>query len=111
MFKSNFKKKIIIGLSILTIILLMSACGDGSETNINNGEAVALELSEINSVMDLEIVSEQSIDFKSQTAVGYVMVDKNSGCNYFVHKKVKGPVTMSPIYDKTGSVKGCGENI
>lgn len=111
MFKSNFKKKIIIGLSILTTSMLMSACGDGSENNVNNGEVVAQELSEINPVMDLEIVSEQSIDFKSQTSVGYVMVDNNSGCNYFVHKKLKGAVTMSPIYDETGSVKGCGENI
>ena len=107
--KKNLKQNSVIVLSFFALSVV-AACGNETKKDSIDGEVIAEELSEINPVMDLEIISEQPIKLNSLEITGYAMVDKNSGCNYFVHKKIKGPVTMSPIYDETGSVKGCGEN-
>ena len=109
MLKSKFKKYLLIGVSVLSLGIASGCSGnqESSKEFESTGEEFAEEVS--NPLMDLEIIKEQPVHFNNSISIGYIMRDKNSGCQYFVHKKLKGTVSMSIIYDETGSAKGCGD--
>jgi len=92
-------------LFLIVSIWILSGCASTSykEYKKENPDA------ELGSYGDFKIVDTALIPTSYDNSFVEIVQDNNTGCLYIVDKNDTNPLSISPLYDETGRVKGCGK--
>lgn len=90
---------------LIVSIGILSGCSSSSYTEYKKENPDA----ELGSYGNFKIVDNALIPTIYDNSYVDIVQDNNTGCMYIVDKTSSNPITISPLYDETGQVKGCGK--